>query len=395
MSLDTNKLNETEIIYPSELDSTGKKLYNDFSDKNFLENKYYSLNKSNILLNALKDFTVRYDLDDRKIMHSKKFILSFDDLISLVKFSLEFQTKINDSLNLKDYLNEITQDFINNLSYFIFSYEKIDTSKNNQNIQNNQNNYYTNYNTFNDNGSNKKKRDLYQSQTFIYFNELRKNKNDTIIEKTSFLSNDKLKKDSSKNTKTYFKQNNNSLSPLNKTVRKPKKREVITRTKRFNKSVEKRRTALITDSGIKEINNRKGKINNNNSEKRRLTKDETIPENKSKNSISIYSVCENLKASNSLLKSSKSRKLSCTEINNNKINMNNNYNFNTKKDNKVVYYDQKMNIGVKKQIISNNVIRPSNMANKLLQKGIKYITEFKDIKKEEETKKRNIKVKIF
>ena len=394
MSLDTNKLNETEIIYPSELDSTGKKLYNDFSEKNFLENKYSSINKSNILLNALKDFTVRYDLDDRKIMHSKKFILSFDDLISLVKFALEFQTKINNSLNLKDYLNEITQDFINNLSYFIFSYEKIDTSKNNQNIQNNQNNYYTNYNTFNDNGSNKKKRDLYPNQTFIYFNELRNNKNDTIQEETSFLSNDKLKKDSSKNTKTYFKQNNNSLTPLNKTVKKPKKREIITRTKRFNKSVEKRRSALITDSGIKEINNRKGKINNN-SEKRRLTKDETIPENKSKNSISIYSVCENLKASSSLLKSSKSRKLSCTEQNNNKINMNNNYNFNTKKDNKVIYYDQKMNIGVKKQIISNNVIRPSNMANKLLQKGIKYITEFKDIKKEEETKKRNIKVKIF
>ena len=177
-------------------------------------------------------------------------------------------------------------------------------------------------------------------------------------------------------------------------MRKPKKREVITKTKRFNKSVEKRRSVLITDSGIKEVNNRKGKINNN-SEKRRLTKDETIPENKSKNSISIYSVCENLKASSSLLKSSKSRKLSCTEQNNNKINMNNNYNFNTKKDNKVIYYDQKMNIGVKKQIISNNVIRPSNMANKLLQKGIKYITEFKDIKKEEETKKRNIKVKIF
>ena len=59
MSLDTNKLNETEIIYPSELDSTGKKLYNDFSEKNFLENKYSSINKSNILLNALKDFTVR------------------------------------------------------------------------------------------------------------------------------------------------------------------------------------------------------------------------------------------------------------------------------------------------------------------------------------------------
>ena len=121
MSIDTNRLNETEIIYPSELSSDDKNIYNDSADKNINDNKYSSVNKSNILLNVLKDFSVRYDLDDKKIMKSKKFILSFEDLISLVKFALEFQIKINNSLNLKDYLNEISQDFINNLSYYVFS----------------------------------------------------------------------------------------------------------------------------------------------------------------------------------------------------------------------------------------------------------------------------------
>jgi hypothetical protein len=56
MSLDTNKLNETEIIYPSDLDSAEKKFFNVFSEKSFLENKFSSLNKSNVLLDALKDF---------------------------------------------------------------------------------------------------------------------------------------------------------------------------------------------------------------------------------------------------------------------------------------------------------------------------------------------------
>ena len=151
--IDLSKLNETEIICPSEISFEEKNLYNDSAEKTLLESRYSSNNKTNILLNVLKDFYVRYDLDDRKIMNSKKFMLSFEDLISLVKFALEFQIKISNSLNLKDYLNEISQDFINNLSYYIFSFEKIDN-----NTQSNNNNVNINYNTYNNlnNKSNKK-----------------------------------------------------------------------------------------------------------------------------------------------------------------------------------------------------------------------------------------------
>ena len=85
--IDLSKLNETEIICPSEISFEEKNLYNDSAEKTFFESRYSSNNKTNILLNVLKDFSVRYDLDDRKIMNSKKFMLSFEDLISLVKFA--------------------------------------------------------------------------------------------------------------------------------------------------------------------------------------------------------------------------------------------------------------------------------------------------------------------
>ena len=54
---------------------------------------------------------------------------------------------------------------------------------------------------------------------------------------------------------------------------------------------------------------------------------------------------------------------------------------------KIIIYNQYQNIGIKKQILGNNVIRPSNMANKLLQKGIKYINDFTNLKEEENKKK--------
>ena len=125
-----NKLNETEIICPSELSLDEKNTYNDSILRSLKESQYSLTNKSNILLNSLKEFSNRYDIDDRKIIKSKKFLISFNELISLIKFALEFQIKINNSLN--EYLNEISQDFINNLSYYIFSFEKIDINKQNE-----------------------------------------------------------------------------------------------------------------------------------------------------------------------------------------------------------------------------------------------------------------------
>ena len=132
------KLNETEIICPSEISLDEKNTYNDSILKSLKESQYTLPNKTNILLNSLKEFSNRYDIDDRQIIKSKKFLISFNDLITLIKFALEFQIKINNSIN--EYINEISQDFINNLSYYIFSFEKIDTCKQNQNKFNSNNN---------------------------------------------------------------------------------------------------------------------------------------------------------------------------------------------------------------------------------------------------------------
>jgi len=296
---------------------------------------------------------------------------------------LEFQIKINNSLNLKDYLSEITQDFINNLSYYIFSFEKIDTNKTSQNIQNNQNNYYTNYNTYNNNENNKKfNKQLNQTQTFVCYGERKKRKNE---EDTSFISRNKNKNEYIINTKSYFKTNNknNKLSSNNCKTRN-KKKEEINNKNIINKSVEKRKNSIITDFDFIEDNNKK-KNQNKSTEKRRVIKNGNASDYK-RTSLNIYTACENLRGTSSILKSTRSRRLSCEEQNNNQM-ITNNYKTNTKRFDKIAYYDQNMN-GVKKQIINSSVFRPSIMANKLLQRGIKYITDFKDLK-EEESKRRH------
>ena len=93
-------------------------------------------NRSNILLNSLKDFSNKYNSDDRKILSNKKFLLTFNELISLIKEAIETQVKIFETdANQIETLKNLTQDFINDLSYNIFSYEKIEV-KQHQKINN-------------------------------------------------------------------------------------------------------------------------------------------------------------------------------------------------------------------------------------------------------------------
>ena len=336
------KLNETEIICPSEISLDEKNTYNDSILKSLKESQYTSPNKTNILLNSLKEFSNRYDIDDRQIIKSKKFLISFNDLITLIKFALEFQIKINNSIN--EYINEISQDFINNLSYYIFSFEKIDTCKQNQN-------------KFNSNNNNIKT--IHKKNIINHV----ANKNE---EKKNNKMNDSYK---NKNQSGYLE----IKRPLNRNnINKKKESEY----KKNNKSVEKRtrsNTYFTLDLSKNESNKNK-KLNKSTEKRRKINKKESekdLNKNKNTNSLSIITVCENLKNSNFIINPKKQRKSSCAEINRTK---------NT-------YENQYQNIGIKKRIISNNIIKPSSMANKLLQKGIKYINDFKNMK-EEESKKR-------
>ena len=68
----------------------------------------------------------------------------------------------------------------------------------------------------------------------------------------------------------------------------------------------------------------------------------------------------------------------------------NNSNNNIKKEDKekkIIYYNQKINLGIKRRVIRGNVPRPSNLASKLLEKGIKYIADFNGLNEEESRKK--------
>lgn len=404
MSVDTNKLNETEIICPSELSFDEQDYYNDSNEKNKNESRYLGSKKSNTLINALKEFSVRFNIDDKKSIKPQKFIVTFDDIITLVKFSIESQIKINNSLNVKDYLNEISQDFTNNLNYYIFSYEKYDPNKNNNYINNIHNNTYntntfTNFNYTNSN-TKRNKNTLNQTHTPTYVGNKKRKAEECKRNEERFdnLRNNKIrsKNEFLKNTKSYCRVNINNnnkqiISPTNKSKIKEKKKDNLNRSF-VNRSAQKRNTTFISDFSHSNIedNSRNRKLNKSIG-KRKTVKNDNLGANNKRNSLSIYTACEHIRGSSFLLRNSKSRKLSCIDHNKTA----NNFYLNTsvderrkvKDDKKVVYYDQNLNLGIKKKIISNNIIRPSNMANKLLQRGIKYLTEFMDLKEEESKKK--------
>ena len=117
-------------------------------------------------------------------------------------------------------------------------------------------------------------------------------------------------------------------------------------------------------------------------EKRKTNKSDKKYESKP---ISIFSACEYLKSSSFILKAknNKENKIEKKE----EFNTNNSTNDIKKEDKKIVYYDQNMNLGIRKKIIKANVPRPSNYANKLLEKGIQFITDFNGLKEEELKKK--------
>lgn len=214
-----------------------------------------------------------------------------------------------------------------------------------------------------------------------------KNKEFSIHIKNKRLSNNSLIRNSS----SYYKKNNNShfFSKENSKI-KEKNRNNKFKQKILNRSFEKRHKIIYNNNSVNNINTERPKKRIKNSS---LSKEETskIEENKTENKkLSIFTACENIKNSNSLLKN-KNRILACNEKQCNKkesnyYESNKNIHNKSKKDNKhIIYNNQNLVIGVKKTIL-NNPFKPWNLANKLLQNGRKYITEFNGIKEEEKRK---------
>ena len=160
----------------------------------------------------------------------------------------------------------------------------------------------------------------------------------------------------------------------------------------INKSIKRRShkfqnlNYLSNDNKNKESS--KNKNINKSLEKRNIDKNDIKIDN---NPISIFTACEYVKSTSFMLKNRhRNKEESKLDIN---YNTNNSLkNMHTNKENELFSYNDKnlqqsLQLGIKKKIIKGNIPRPSNLANKLLEKGIKYITDFNGLKEEEQRKK--------
>ena len=418
-----------------------------------ISNKPISTNNSiyeNILLNSLQDFYNRFEKDDRKILSNKKFIISFKELISLLRESMISQQQVDNLIytsndtKRSNYINiqKINQKYINDLSYNIFSFDKIDIGngfniKKKKQINSNISPNNMKFQNFT------KMKKSYNSQASISPNNVKKEIN-TIFENIY---------------KELFLNGNNPMDNSGTTSKKPIKKKEISKNKNLryerNKSINEREDVPLTynklskgKNGNQRLNNtvinnisnnisynsNNININNNNINsiykdygsystnkkniskstnygKQKLKKSKTFKSIKSKKNKNpdknklksdIFIACENINK----IKNSANKKI-LSRSNNNflynyDINLNDNedllkksfksigirdiYNNNNYSD--VIGYEElKLNNGIKKIIVSNTH-KPSNLANKLLISGQKYIDDFKEIN--EGNKKKNL-----
>ena len=421
---------------------------NSNSNNNNIKNNKNSTNPTNILLNSLQDFFNRYEKDDRKILSNKKFIVSFKEIISLIRESMVAQQQIdniiytiNDYNNKNNYnanIQKINQKYINDLSYNIFSFDKIDIGygfnlkkkkKINSNISPNNIKFQNN--------SKLKKSYNPPQQVSISPNNIKKEINSIFenIYKEVFMNginplenikkshNEKIinqKKEISKSKNIRYERNKSEL--FDKKYISPLRYNKISKSKIENKKLNN--TVINNINNNISYNNNNININNNNisslyknygafsankstnySTNRKLRKSKTFKTLKKNNSnkkglkcSDIFSACENI----NMIKNSGNKKC---------ISRSNNYFSNDLKENDsflkkslksvgisdiynsgnysdiIGYEELKLHSGIKKIIVSNTH-KPSTLANKLLISGHKYIDDFKEIN--EGAKKKNV-----
>lgn len=405
MFIDSHKLNKSDIFTDKNIFYNENNQYFNTTIKKKKNKKYSYSNNPKLLLNALKDFSVKYDLDDLNMTKTEKYVLSFDELISIIRFSLEAQIKLFNILrDESDNTKNIMQEFINNLNYYIYSYEKVQQInpdvKNKINIKTSSDKENININL--NNGKNKKLlKIMNKSQSYWIDDRKKGNTQNLKIEKYKeekvSQENIKLKNNNSNNciqtSKSYYRRNKGPklFSPDKNKIKDKNINNEEKKKYRKNTRDEKSHQPINTDFSQNNKDNITKKKFNKSTEKRKSVK--IIKKKNENKSLSIYTACEHLKSSSFIFKKNKHHEFASTEQCDKKDlkKKNNNYdsnnNFNKKKEsNKIIYYNQNMMLGVKKQIITNNVPKPSNLANKFLQNGRKFITEFNGIKEEERKK---------
>ena len=406
MFIDSHKLNKSDIFSENNIFYNDNKQYFNTTIKKKKNKKYsYSCN-SKLLLNTLKDFSVKFDLDDLNKTKSLKFVLSFDELISIIKYTLEAQIKLYNIIKDEpDNTKSIIQEFINSLNYYIYSYEKVEQINSNgkSKIDIKCSSDKENININLNNGKNKNLIKI-MNKSQSYWIDDRRNINNKNKKKEKYKEekiaqeNIKLKNNNSNNfiqtSKSYYRRNKGSklFSPEKNKAKDKYSNNEERRKNRKNTREEKSHQPLITDFSKNNKDNIQKKKFNKSTEKRKSVK--IIKKKNENKSLSIYTACENLKSSSFIFNKNRHKEFSSTEQfdkndfkkKNNNYDSNNNINKKKESNNKIMYYNQNMMFGVKKQIITSNVPKPSSLANKFLQNGRKFITEFNGIKEEERKK---------
>ena len=420
---------------------------NSNSNNNNIKNNKNSTNPTNILLNSLQDFFNRYEKDDRKILSNKKFIVSFKEIISLIRESMVAQQQIDNIIySIKDYSNKnnyniniqkINQKYINDLSYNIFSFDKIDIGygfnlkkkkKINSNISPNNIKFQNNsklkksYNPQVSISPNNIKKEINSIFENIYKevfmnginpleNTFKKNENENkITNKKKEISKSKNIK-YERNKSELFHKNYNSPLRYNKIPKSKIENKKLNNTviNNINNNISYNNNNININNNINSLYKSYGAFSANKNTKcstnRKIRKSKTFKTIKKKNSnknelkcSDIFLACENI----NMIKNSGNKKC---------ISRSNNYFSNDLKENDsflkkslrsvgisdiynsgnysdiIGYEELKLNSGIKKIIVSNTH-KPSTLANKLLISGHKYIDDFKEIN--EGVKKKNV-----
>ena len=414
----SNKSN-LDIYTSNESPLRKRNFYNETTTKKKSGDNFNNINISNSLIDALRNFSVKYELEDKIILKDYKFVISFDDLIYILSYCLKSQKKLyeieqEDSSIISNLINS----FINNISNYIYSYEKVEkinplsnninkikSPSNKENISFNSNKMnnkkpiriikssscWANIKKTKINSKKNKEKLKNNSHTNLKINKSTNNTKNPKANLSKNENNNTNKTDEKNYTKTFFmRKKYKNLSTIFSPVKNPQNKNSIIKVMkaRNNKSAEKRRIKSQYNDYFK--NNQKEISKTNKSmEKREGNKSDN--KNESKN-ISIYSACEYIKSSSFLLKNKNKELNNESKIENkSSFNSNNSINLINKNDKnkKVVYYNENMNLGIKKKIIRGSMPRPSNLANKLLAKGIQFITDFNGLKEEEKRKSLN------
>ena len=404
---------------------------NNISNKNL---KNFHSSQANILLNSLQDFYTRYEKDDRKILSNNKFIISFQEIISLIREAMVAQQQIDNIIynNIDDNKNinniniqKINQKYITDLSYNIFSFEKIDMgygfnikkkkkiysniSPNNYKFQNDSKLKKSSNISISPNNIKKEINTIFEN----IYKEVFINGNDNpfnIIERKNNKKKSKNKNHNHERNKSAFINNNiKNISPLKyHKVSKNKDNQRINNTV-INTNIKNNISYNHSNININNNYNSKGynsfSSNKNNFENKgkndnkKVRKSKTFKnKNKGKDKLkssNIYMACQKI----DMIKNSGNKNI-LSRSNNNYFNNNETFMkkslkslglrdlYNSINYTDIIGYEElKFNTGIKKIIVSNTH-KPSNLANKLLISGQKYIDDFKEIN--EGTKRKKI-----